>query len=59
MCLYESAMAGEQRLKDIGYATLDFGEGDGNEEDENTTTDLEVQMAPWTTTKNFVFATQV
>ncbi|KAJ3102902.1 hypothetical protein HDU97_000215 [Phlyctochytrium planicorne] len=55
VCLFESAMVGEQRLRDIGYSNLDFK--DENDEDD-TTADIEVQMAPWTTTKNFIMATQ-
>ncbi|KAJ3332178.1 hypothetical protein HDU76_001059 [Blyttiomyces sp. JEL0837] len=50
VCLFESAMAGEQRLRDIGYVNIDFREE--NEEDD-ANADIEVQMAPWTTTKNF------
>ncbi|ORY41606.1 hypothetical protein BCR33DRAFT_767451 [Rhizoclosmatium globosum] len=62
-CLLETAFAGEQRLKDIGYANLDLSEAPGGEEDEKedkeenleeNSTDLEIQMAPWIWTKNFV-----
>ena len=49
-------MVGEQRLRDIGYGNIDFKE-DGNEDDSNA--DIEIQLAPWTITKNFVMATQV
>ncbi|KAI8842083.1 hypothetical protein BC829DRAFT_401844, partial [Chytridium lagenaria] len=38
VCLFESAMVGEQRLRDIGYSNLDFR--DENEEDD-TTADIE------------------
>ncbi|KAJ3214935.1 hypothetical protein HDU67_001023 [Dinochytrium kinnereticum] len=55
VCLFESAMVGEQRLRDIGYSNLDFRD---ENEDDDTTADIEVQMAPWTTTKNFIMATQ-
>ncbi|KAI9366065.1 hypothetical protein DFJ73DRAFT_806960 [Zopfochytrium polystomum] len=54
-CGYETALAGEQRLRDIGYANMDFK--DDNEDDE-TVTDIELQLAPWITTRNFIFATQ-
>ncbi|KAJ3069174.1 hypothetical protein HDU98_007755 [Podochytrium sp. JEL0797] len=67
-CLLETAFAGEQRLKDIGYANLDLGQAPGAEEDdatgaaggnqEESSTDLEIQMAPWISTKNFVMTIQ-
>ncbi|KAI8622708.1 hypothetical protein BC830DRAFT_1162776 [Chytriomyces sp. MP71] len=63
-CLLETAFAGEQRLKDIGYANLDLGAGGEDGEDGegegpgggggSSSTDLEIQMAPWISTKNFV-----
>ncbi|KAJ3193958.1 hypothetical protein HK101_003757 [Irineochytrium annulatum] len=55
VCLFESAMVGEQRLRDIGYSNLSFKE---NENEDDETADIEVQLAPWTTTKNFIMATQ-
>ncbi|KAJ3408580.1 hypothetical protein HDV05_004941 [Chytridiales sp. JEL 0842] len=55
VCLCETALAGEQRLRDIGYVNMDFN--NENEEDD-ATADIEVRLAPWTTTKNFVMATQ-
>ncbi|TPX74808.1 hypothetical protein CcCBS67573_g03915 [Chytriomyces confervae] len=64
-CLLEAAFAGEQRLKDIGYASLDLGAGggggggeEGGEEQEDSSTDLEIQMAPWIWSKNFVMTIQ-
>ncbi|KAJ3344605.1 hypothetical protein HDU83_005014 [Entophlyctis luteolus] len=60
-CLLETAFAGEQRLKDIGYANIDLGAGGGGEdgeEQDDSNTDLEIQMAPWISTKNFVMTIQ-
>ncbi|KAI8912963.1 hypothetical protein DFJ77DRAFT_466147 [Powellomyces hirtus] len=55
ICLQECMQTGQQRLVDIGYS--DMGMEDENDEDE-ATGDIEVQLAPWTTTKNFVLASQ-
>ncbi|KAJ3098038.1 hypothetical protein HK100_005200, partial [Physocladia obscura] len=58
-CLLETAFAGEQRLKDIGYANLDLtGNGDDGEEQEESSMDVEIQMAPWISTKYFVMTIQ-
>ena len=50
ICLQESTLVASQRLKDTGYGA-DLG---APEDDENL--DLEVQLAPWITTKNFLEA---
>ncbi|KAJ3022698.1 hypothetical protein HKX48_005468 [Thoreauomyces humboldtii] len=55
ICMQECMQTGQQRLVDIGYT--DIGMDEENEEDE-ATGDIEVQLAPWTTTKNFVLASQ-
>ncbi|KAI8915827.1 hypothetical protein EDD86DRAFT_185922 [Gorgonomyces haynaldii] len=54
VCLIQSTLVGQQRLKDAGYAAEDYKENE-NEEDESHL-DIEVQLAPWTTTRNFVTA---
>ncbi|KAI8816414.1 uncharacterized protein EV422DRAFT_581472 [Fimicolochytrium jonesii] len=56
ICLQESMQTGQQRLTDIGYSDI-AAMDDENDEDE-ATGDIEVQLAPWTTTKNFVSASQ-
>ncbi|KAI9092172.1 hypothetical protein DFS34DRAFT_633941 [Phlyctochytrium arcticum] len=55
VCLVESMQTGQQRLRDIGYS--DIGADDDNDEEE-INADIEVQLAPWTLTKNFVQASQ-
>ncbi|KAJ1332117.1 hypothetical protein BSLG_008936 [Batrachochytrium salamandrivorans] len=54
VCLYQSTLVGQQRLRDAGYGNDDLLDLQ-NEEDESTL-DIEVQLAPWVTTKNFVIA---
>lgn len=58
VCLYESMQAGEQRLRGAGYGNMSFAE-EKEDEDAEANADIEVQLAPWTTTKNFVLAIQV
>jgi hypothetical protein len=53
----ESMMVGQQRLKDSGYGNLVFNENE-NPENEEESTDIEVMLAPWTTSKNFILAAQ-
>jgi len=49
-------LVGQQRLEDAGYAQNEII----NElDDGESTLDIEIQLAPWITTKNFVLATQV
>lgn len=55
VCLVQSTLVGQQRLKDAGYADDDFKDAAENDEDESHL-DIEIQLAPWTTTKNFVIA---
>ncbi|KAG1460419.1 hypothetical protein G6F56_005952 [Rhizopus delemar] len=54
ICLYESMLVGERHLQDLGYGDVndeDEGEGDSNLE-------VEQQLAPWFSTRNFINATQ-
>lgn len=54
--MYESMLVGEQWLRDSGYAaSLDYAAED---EDEDSV-DIEVQLAPWTITHNFLQSSQV
>ncbi|KNC99319.1 uncharacterized protein SPPG_05569 [Spizellomyces punctatus DAOM BR117] len=55
VCLMESMLTGQQRLRDIGYSDIGMDE---ENDDEEINTDIEVQLAPWTLTKNFVQASQ-
>jgi len=49
-------LVGQQRLEDAGYPQNEII----NElDDGESTLDIEIQLAPWITTKNFVLATQV
>nr|KAJ3423026.1 hypothetical protein HK105_004201 [Polyrhizophydium stewartii] len=54
VCLYQSTLVGQQRLRDAGYGNDDLR--DVQNEEEESTLDIEVQLAPWVTTKNFVVA---
>ncbi|KAI9204546.1 uncharacterized protein BJ171DRAFT_97528 [Polychytrium aggregatum] len=58
VCLYESMLAGEQRLRDAGYDTHDIITTFAEEEKEYNEEDIEIRLAPWTITRNFVMATQ-
>jgi hypothetical protein len=54
-------LAGQQWLRDAGYAATSLGDDDdGDEEDEGTKSkesmDIEIQLAPWVITRNFVQA---
>ncbi|KAG0996262.1 hypothetical protein G6F63_003219 [Rhizopus arrhizus] len=55
ICLYESMLVGERHLQDLGY-------GDMNDEDETgegeSNLEVEQQLAPWFSTRNFINATQ-
>jgi transcription initiation factor TFIID subunit 1, fungi type len=55
ICLNESTLVAQQRLKDAGYGAEDMKEND-NDEDRESHLDVELQLAPWTTTKNFLIA---
>ncbi|KAJ8496131.1 hypothetical protein ONZ45_g12574 [Pleurotus djamor] len=50
--LTESMQVGQRHLQDSGYS------GTGEAEDDETKLSVEQQLAPWITTKNFLFATQ-
>ncbi|GAA5806567.1 hypothetical protein HPULCUR_012105 [Helicostylum pulchrum] len=55
VCLYESMLVGERHLQDLGY-------GDVNDDDEtgegDSKLEVEQQLAPWFSTRNFINATQ-
>ncbi|KAF9917575.1 hypothetical protein BX616_000573 [Lobosporangium transversale] len=57
VCLYESMLVGQRYLQDAGYGKAADGEDDGNEDYESNM-DIEEQLAPWITTRNFINATQ-
>lgn len=53
--LTESMQVGQRHLQDSGYSqTADSAGGDGDD----SHLSIEQQLAPWITTKNFLFATQ-
>ncbi|KAG5458041.1 MAG: hypothetical protein BJ554DRAFT_1818, partial [Olpidium bornovanus] len=56
VALYESMLVGQRHLQDTGYGKT-AEDGDVDEEGE-TKLDIEEQLAPWITTRNFVNATQ-
>jgi len=68
VCLYESTLVGQQRLRDAGYGSGDIegkiqgiekgDDRDGDDTTENSALDIELQLAPWITTHNFVQAVQ-
>ncbi|KAJ7070815.1 TAF1 transcription initiation factor TFIID subunit TAF1 [Mycena amicta] len=55
VCLMESMQVGQRHLQDAGY-----GQGADSVEDKEDQSNLSVeqQLAPWITTKNFLYATQ-
>ncbi|KAI8348006.1 hypothetical protein B0O80DRAFT_429974 [Mortierella sp. GBAus27b] len=55
VCLYESMLVGQRHLLDAGYGKAADGEDD---EDNEANMDIEEQLAPWITTRNFINATQ-
>ncbi|KAI8460747.1 hypothetical protein BY996DRAFT_4607068 [Phakopsora pachyrhizi] len=55
ICLAESMQVGQRQLLDAGYGKDANLEGDG---DDQSKLDIEQQLAPWSTTKNFIQATQ-
>ncbi|KAK9762040.1 hypothetical protein K7432_012591 [Basidiobolus ranarum] len=58
VCLYESMLVGQRHLQDAGYGKSADGEEETNEDSESKL-DIEEQLAPWITTRNFIYATQV
>ncbi|BGP14889.1 hypothetical protein JCM10213_003755 [Rhodosporidiobolus nylandii] len=54
VCLAESMQVGLRTLQDAGY-TNDAEEGNGKDDDDSKL-DIEQQLAPWITTKNFINA---
>ncbi|KAH9822422.1 hypothetical protein DFH28DRAFT_1078654 [Melampsora americana] len=55
VCLAESMQVGQRQLLDAGYGKDADAEGDGEDQSK---LDIEQQLAPWSTTKNFIQATQ-
>ncbi|KAJ3093054.1 hypothetical protein HK102_010959 [Quaeritorhiza haematococci] len=58
VCLFESTVVGEQWLRDAGYATNVDYQLENEDEEAKETMDIEVQLAPWVITRNFLQATQ-
>ncbi|KAF9585825.1 hypothetical protein BGW38_000578 [Lunasporangiospora selenospora] len=56
VCLYESTLVGQRHLLDAGYGRA--ADGDDENEDNEANMDIEEQLAPWITTRNFINATQ-
>jgi hypothetical protein len=57
VCLIYSTQVGDRQLQDAGY-NKDEDEVDVEEEDEDDSNNLDKQLAPWNTTKNFLNACQ-
>ncbi|KAK9762421.1 hypothetical protein K7432_011851 [Basidiobolus ranarum] len=57
VCLYESMLVGQRHLQDAGYGKSADDEEENNEDSESKL-DIEEQLAPWITTRNFIYATQ-
>ncbi|EGF98411.1 uncharacterized protein MELLADRAFT_118533 [Melampsora larici-populina 98AG31] len=55
VCLAESMQVGQRQLLDAGYGKDADAEGDGEDQSK---LDIEQQLAPWSTTKNFLQAAQ-
>ncbi|KAF9922459.1 hypothetical protein FBU30_007413 [Linnemannia zychae] len=58
VCLYESMLVGQRHLLDAGYGRAADGDEDNANEDTEANMDIEEQLAPWITTRNFINATQ-
>ncbi|KAJ3316030.1 hypothetical protein HDV04_000239 [Boothiomyces sp. JEL0838] len=56
ICLQHSTLVGQQRLHDAGYGLEDFKEIDDDDGENESHLDIELQLAPWITTKNFIIA---
>lgn len=56
MCLVEAMQAGQRHLLDAGYERT--ADGADEDEDKESGLDIEQLLAPWTTSKNFIMATQ-
>jgi transcription initiation factor TFIID subunit 1 len=56
ICLNESTLVAQQRLKDAGYGAEDMKEENDDDGDRESHLDIELQLAPWITTKNFLIA---
>lgn len=56
MALAEAMQAGQRHLLDAGYTRT--AEGADEDEDKDQGLDIEQLLAPWTTSKNFILATQ-
>ncbi|CAO1633841.1 unnamed protein product [Sympodiomycopsis kandeliae] len=56
MCLVEAMQAGRRHLLDAGYTRT--ADGADEDEDKEQGQDIEQLLAPWTTSKNFIMATQ-
>ncbi|KXS19345.1 hypothetical protein M427DRAFT_132326 [Gonapodya prolifera JEL478] len=54
VCAYQSMTVGQQRLRDAGYGYQQFEDG----EEAESELDIEVQLAPWNWTRNFIWSTQ-
>ncbi|KAJ3276830.1 hypothetical protein HDV01_002885 [Terramyces sp. JEL0728] len=56
ICLQHSTLVGQQRLHDAGYGLEDFREIEDDDGENESHLDIELQLAPWITTKNFMIA---
>lgn len=55
---FQTALVGQQRLSDAGFGAEDYKES-ANEDEDESHLDIEIQVAPWTLSKNFVIAANV
>ena len=56
-CAYFSMIAAEQRLKDAGYGEKSIiAQQDDDDEETSMKLDVEVQVAPWNTTRAYILA---
>jgi transcription initiation factor TFIID subunit 1, fungi type len=58
ICLLDSMQVGVQRLTDLGLSASTKGGADEEEKDADENENIEVRLAPWAATKNFLQATQ-
>lgn len=56
--LTESMQVGQRHLQDAGYSQAADAVEEKDDKDDQSNLSVEQQLAPWITTKNFLFATQ-
>ncbi|KAJ1672704.1 hypothetical protein EV182_006660, partial [Spiromyces aspiralis] len=58
LCLFESMLFGQQRLREAGYRKWGEKDDDPNDDNPDTKLSIDEQLAPWCLTRNFINAIQ-